>query len=193
VHTFTLDMHLSERDELDLRQDLTPPSAARNYRSPTSPSSTLPPAPCAAPKRWPAGTTREHGPIPPARFIPMAEQAALINELGLNILDMAGRLRRVAATQHPGAAGPDRQHLRPPTRRPHTTGRPRCDSAGRLAAVSADVPRPCNPPSPGSCSCSAMDKGGAPPWFTCWDARNPGVPYARMGTVVHQWCTGSGD
>ena len=104
VHAFTPDMHLTERNELDLRQDLTRALGGPQLQVAYQPiidvaTGTVRGAEALA--RW---NHPEHGPIPPARFIPMAEQAGLINQLGLGILDMA--LAEFAGWQQPSGSAP---------------------------------------------------------------------------------------
>ena len=63
--------------------------------SPTSPSTSSAAARSRASRRWLRWDHPERGPIPPADFIPVAEDSGLIVELGEYVLRTAGQLARL--------------------------------------------------------------------------------------------------
>ena len=89
VQTYHADMHLADLDELELRQYLSAAMTAGDITVAYQPivdvrTGVLRGAEALA--RWHHPV---YGQVPPSRFIPMAEQAGLINQLGHTVLDAA--------------------------------------------------------------------------------------------------------
>ena len=89
LHTYTPDMHLADLNELQLRHDLTRAIGGPQLQVAYQPIVDVATGAIRGVEALARWNHPEHGPIPPSRFIPMAEQADLINELGLHILDAA--------------------------------------------------------------------------------------------------------
>jgi diguanylate cyclase len=89
VHLFRPDMHLADVDELSLRQDLTRAVASGRIEVAYQPIVDVATGEIRGAEALARWNHPVHGPIPPLRFIPMAEQAGLVVQLGLQLLDLA--------------------------------------------------------------------------------------------------------